>query len=154
MTAKLKDGKEKAAEACAALEATLAALPSGVVFDVVTYGAATKRFAKAPVPLDGKSREGALAFVRGVKCEGRKDIWNVLETICSDATIDTVYLLSSGEPEVGLYVHWNRVTEHLAILNRHHKITVHAVSYTDSKWYREQLEKIAACTGGLFTARE
>jgi len=65
-------------------------------------------------------------------------------------TLDTAYLLSSGEPDTGRYVHWNRVTRHLADLNRFHQVTVHAVAYTDNEWFRDQIQKIAEVTGGHF----
>jgi len=150
----LKNGKVKNAAAQEELEATLAALPAGVTFNVVTYGAKTQSFAKKAVPLDAKSRAAAMKFVAAVACEGSKNIWEVLDTVVRDGTIDTAYLLSSGEPEVGLYVHWNRVCEHLAIVNRHFKVVVHGVSYTDSDWFRQQIEHIAESTGGKFTARQ
>jgi HEAT repeat protein len=150
----LKDGKTKAVASREALETTLANLPGGVVFGVVAYGAKTVSFSKKPTPLDPKARAAALKFLDGVPCEGRKNIWEVLETSIADGTIDTVYLLSSGEPEVGLYVHWNRVVDHLRFLNRHYKVVFNCVSYSDSKWYRDQIEKIAESTGGKFTARE
>jgi len=79
-----------------------------------------------------------------------KDIWLALDTVVADPTLDTVYLLSSGEPDIGLYVHYNRVTRHLADLNRFYKVTVHTVAYTDSEWFRDQLQKIAEVTGGHF----
>lgn len=147
-------GKTKDAASREEFEKTLGTLSSGVVFDVVVYGAKTQHFAKQPTPLDAKARADAAKFVAGVKCEGRKNIWEVLENACSQDDVDTVYLLSSGEPEVGLYVHWNRVCEQLAILNRHHKIVIHGVSYSDSKWYRDQIEHVATSTGGKFVSRE
>ncbi|MBX3462344.1 MAG: hypothetical protein KF830_04180 [Planctomycetes bacterium] len=45
-------------------------------------------------------------------------------------------------------MHWNRVTRHLADLNRFHKVTVHTIAYTDNQWYRDQLQRIADVTGG------
>jgi HEAT repeat protein len=150
----MKNGKTRDIAAREELETTLKSLPDGVMFDVVCYGAKTRSFAKTPVVLDAASRAEALKFVAGTKCEGLKDIWALLEHACSSGEIDTIYLLSSGEPEVGLYVHWNRVCEHLALLNRQHKIVIHGVSYTDVKWYRDQIEHIATSTGGKFVARE
>jgi hypothetical protein len=47
-------------------------------------------------------------------------------------------------------VHWNRVTWHLADLNRFHKVVVHTIAYSDNQWFRDQLEKIAEVTGGEF----
>src|SRR5262245_7696367 len=150
----LKNGKVKNVAAQEELEATLAALPAGVTFNVVTYGAKTQSFAKKAVTLDAKSRAAAMKFVTGVSCDGSKNIWEVVDTVVRDGTIDTAYLLSSGEPEVGLYVHWNRVCEHLAIVNRHYKVVFHGVSYTDSDWFRQQIQHIAESTGGKFTARQ
>jgi hypothetical protein len=48
------------------------------------------------------------------------------------------------------YVHWNRVTEHRKDLNHLQKVTVHTISYSNSKWYCDQLEKIAEAPGGEF----
>ncbi len=149
-----KAGKVKSVRAREELDRTLTPLHGLLVFDVVTYGAELRTMAKAPVPLDEKSHKAALQFVDDAKLEGRKDIWAVLEAVVSDPDIDTVYLLSSGEPEVGLYVHWNRVTEHLRELNRFHKVVVHTVAYSNSTWYRDQMQKIAEATGGKFTFEE
>jgi len=42
------------------------------------------------------------------------------------------------------------VTRHLRDLNRFHKVTIHTVVYSERKWFRDQLEKIARATGGDF----
>jgi len=120
------------------------------VFNVHTYGTQFRSLSPKPIRLDERSQKAATRFVSGVTPDGLKSIWEVLETVVTDPTLDTVYLLSSGEPEVGLYVHWNRVTHHLKELNRFHKVVVHTVAYSDSEWYREQLQKIAEATGGEF----
>jgi hypothetical protein len=57
---------------------------------------------------------------------------------------------SSGEPDIGEYVHWNRVTWHLRELNRFQKVVVHTIAYSNSEWYRDQLSKIAEIAGGEF----
>ncbi|MBL8768531.1 MAG: HEAT repeat domain-containing protein [Planctomycetes bacterium] len=153
MIAKSADGKPKHERAKAELDATLSRLlGQPFTFNAFTYGGQFREFEKEPVLLDKKVHKKVLEFVEAVPMNGAKDIWGVLETVLSDPELDTVYLLSSGEPEVGLYVHWNRVTEHLRELNRFHKVTIHCVAYTNSDWYREQLENIAKCTGGEFKA--
>jgi hypothetical protein len=70
--------------------------------------------------------------------------------VLADPEIDTAYLLSSGEPDIGQYVHWNRVTWHLADENRFRKLVVHAIAYHHEQWFRDQLEKIAQTTDGEF----
>ena len=142
MRAHLRDGREKGAAALAELESVLSRLRGDLVFNVFTYAAQVEPLWKAAAPLDERAQKAALSFVEKATTGGKKDIRNALRTVVDDPTLDTLYLLSSGEPEVGLYVHWNRVTLHLRDLNRFHKVVVHAVAYSDSEWYREQLQKI------------
>ena len=77
-------------------------------------------------------------------------IWGALLAVLGDPTIDTVFLLSSGEPEVGLYVHHNRVVDHLVDWNRFRKMVVHGVAYSKSKWNQDQIRHISEGTGGSF----
>lgn len=155
MSDKLKaTGTSKADAAREELSRVLGELKGRLVFNVYTYREEIESFRKKPVALDPKQREKAVEFLKGKTTAGAKDIWKVLETVVSDPDIDTVYLLSSGEPDVGLYVHWNRVTSHLADLNRFHKVVVHTVVYSERQWYKDQLQKIAEATGGRFQAFE
>jgi HEAT repeat protein len=119
-------------------------------FEAFIYSTDVAAFRKQPVKLDDKQRKAALAFVSGAHESGHRNIWQAITTAMIDPELDTLFLLSSGEPEIGLYVHWNRVTAHLADLNRFHKVVVHTVAYSDSQWYRDQLQKIAEVTGGQF----
>jgi len=144
-------GKSKELAAQAQLEEALAQLPEGVHFNVYTYELEVEVFnEKGPVELDKKNRKKALEFVKDQRTKASKDIWQVLEMVVSDPNIDTIYLLSSGEPDTGKYVHWNRVTAHLRDINRFQMVTVHTIAYSGNDWYREQMEKIALATGGEF----
>jgi HEAT repeat protein len=144
-------GSSKEAFAQKQLAEVLEQLPEGVVFNVYTYELEVAAFKeKEPVELDPRSMKKALKFVEDQRLRGAKDIWQVLERVVSDPHIDTIYLLSSGEPDTGKYVHWNRVTEHLKDLNRFHKVVVHTIVYSNNDWYREQLQKIAEASDGEF----
>jgi len=145
-----KKGVSKDQAARDELHRVLGLLDDKITFNVFNYHTEVEAMEKRPVRLSAHTRSKAFDFA-AARCNGRaKDIWQVLEMVVADPTLDTVYLLSSGEPDVGLYVHWNRVTRYLADLNRFHKVVVHAVAYSDSQWYREQLQKIAEVTGGHF----
>ena len=132
------------------LQTVLAGLQGRLTFNLFSYAEEVQALAKKPLPLDKPAQAKALAFVKQHPLEGNKNIWQALAEVVDNPELDTVFLLSSGEPEVGLYVHWNRVTEHLRELNRFHKVVVHTVAYSHSKWFRDQLEKIAEVTGGRF----
>lgn len=144
-------GIPKIDAAVAELGDTLTRLQGEMSFSLFAYANDVVPFSKSgPVELSAKTREKALDFVRAQPVRGRKDIWEVLQRALEDTDIDTVFLLSCGEPDVGLYVHWNRVTWHLADANRFRNVVVHAVAYSDKQWYRDQLQKIAESTGGEF----
>lgn len=143
-------GGSKDEAALKELSQVLAALQGRLDFNVHVYNLEVASFEGQPVALDKQTEKRALAFVQEAKLAGSKDIWQVLEAVLADPTIDTAYLLSSGEPDTGTYVHWNRVTWHLKDLNRFHKVRIHTIAYSDSQWYRDQLEQIAKATGGEF----
>jgi hypothetical protein len=140
----------KAEAAFAELDSVLGKLQGRLTFNVFCYAEYVEAMKKAPVELTPGAHKKALAFVEECRDGNRKNIWQALETVVSDPDLDTAFLLSSGEPDIGTYVHWNRVTWQLADLNRFHKVVVHTVVYSDNKWFRDQLEKIAEVTGGEF----
>lgn len=151
MKARLSGGQGSKGEAARAeLARVLELLQGKLVFNVFAYDTLAAAFEKGPVELDEKSAKQALAFVDDTHPRGAKDIWNALLTALGDTELDTLYLLASGEPEVGLYVHYNRITEHLRELQRFHKVVVHGVAYTDSDWYAKQIEEVCKATGGEF----
>ncbi len=154
MDERLSSGKRKDAATLEELDGTLSRLGDGFVYNVYTYAGDYKPFAKKPQKLTDKSKKAALNFVKRQSNQGRKDIFQVLEKVMEDPDIDTIYLLSSGEPEIGLYVHWNRVARYVSDINRFQKVVIHSVAYSDVKWYRDQLEKIAQATGGEFVFEE
>jgi hypothetical protein len=126
-------------------------LEGRLTFNVMTYAENVRTFEeKGPVELNARTRKKALEFVESAPRGNRKDIWKLLEQVITDPDLDTAYLLSSGEPDIGLYVHWNRVTWHLKELNRFQKVVVHTIAYSDSEWYRSQIQKIAEATGGEY----
>ena len=151
MKARLKSLQGTKGEAAyGELSRVLGLLEGRLVFNVFAYDTLAAAFEKGPVELDAKTAKKALAFVEGAHARGAKDIWNALLTALGDTELDTLYLLASGEPEIGLYVHHNRITEHLRELQRFHKVVVHGVAYTDEDWYAKQIEEVCKATGGEF----
>ena len=143
------ESKSKREAALAELGKVLEKLEGRLTFNVFCYAEKTEVFEEeGAVELSPRSRKKAVEFVDKATRGLQKDIWRALSLMLEDPNLDTAFLLSSGEPDMGTYVHWNRVTWHLADLNRFRKVTIHTVAYTDSNWYREQLEKIAEVTGG------
>ncbi len=143
-------GMSKSAAAKTELGRVLKELDGKIWFNVIAYADKITSLGDKTQPLNEKSSGKAIDFLTALTSQGSKDIWAALESAISDPSVDTIYLLSSGEPEIGKYVHWNRVTTHLADLNRFHRVVIHTIAYGDEEWYRQQLQKIAEATGGEF----
>lgn len=143
-------GKSKDDAAHEELTQVLTDLEGRLTFNVFCYSMQVRPYSDEAVKLTKPTSKKALAFHEKSPISGRKDIWAVLIAVLDDPQLDTAYLLSSGEPDVGTYVHWNRVTYQLKELNRFHKVVFHSIAYSDNQWYRDQLEKIAEATGGQF----
>ncbi len=136
------------------LARVLNSMQGRMTFNVFCYEREVHPFEKSSVELTAKAAKRALAFHEDTGIRGRKNIWSALMAVLEDPDLDTAYLLSSGEPDIGTYVHWDRITYQLVELNRYHKVVFHAIAYTESDWNREQLENIAKATGGEFQAFE
>ncbi|MEO6711368.1 MAG: HEAT repeat domain-containing protein [Planctomycetota bacterium] len=153
-TLKSKSSSKQSA-ALEELEVVLTKLQGRLSFNIFCYAEDTRAFGeKGPVELSARAQKKALEFVQETPQGDKKDIWRALTAVLEDPELDTAFLLSSGEPDIGTYVHWNRVTWQLADLNRFHKVTFHTIAYTDNDWFQQQLEKIAEVTGGEFRVFE
>lgn len=150
-------GGTKMEQVRAELGKTLRSLPSGTRFNVLAYSNDVRAWEKKPQPVGEKPIAAALEWLGKQPLAGRKDIWAALEAVLADADVDTAYLMSDGEPEDGLYVHHNRVIDHLRRANVLRKLVIHTVHVSDpswgaatTEWYRSQLREIAKGTGGKY----
>jgi hypothetical protein len=139
---------------------TLRSLPSGTRFNVYSYANNVNSWEKKPKETGEKAIASALEYLKSQPLAGRKDIWGALQSVLSDADIDTVYLMSDGEPEEGLYVHYNRVVDHIKRIEPLRKLVIHTVHVSDpswsagtAEWYRSQLREIAKATGGKYVEK-
>jgi HEAT repeat protein len=153
-------GGTKMQEVLGELEKTLKSLPSGTKFNVLAYNTSTTAWNTKAQALNEKTAKAALDFLRAQSLAGRKDIWAALLAAIEDSDIDTIYLMSDGEPEDGLYVHYNRVVDHLKRVNLLRKVVIHTVHVSDpswsagtTEWYRSQLREIANGTGGKYVEK-
>lgn len=153
-------GGTKMEQVLGELEKTLKSLPSGTKFNVLGYSAKTTPWQQKAKELNDKTIKGAIDFLRSQNLAGRKNIWEALLAGLADSDIDTIYLFSDGEPEDGLYVHYNRVVDHLQRRNILRKVVVHTIHVSDpawpagvTEWYRSQLREIAKGTGGKYVEK-
>jgi HEAT repeat protein len=161
MANKAPSGKgTKMDEVLEELGRTLQSLPSGTRFNVLSYANNVSAWEKKSKETNEKAIASAIGYLKSQPLLGSKDIWGALQAVIADPDIDTVYLMSDGEPEDGLYVHYNRVVDHIRRINPLRKLVIHTVHVSDpawsaatAEWYRSQLREIAKATGGKYVEK-
>ncbi len=144
----VKRGERRIDVATSELDAAFQLLQPPFNFNVYLYAEDLEPLSKKPLALSKVSLKKALKFVDKAGASGSKDIWNALYTTITNGTYDAIYLLSSGEPDVGWVVHPEHLNYHLAELIRFHPVKVHTIAYTDEAGFQAQLDRIARTTGG------
>jgi hypothetical protein len=156
-----KDGPRKIAVVREELKGLLGALPDGARMNVLFFGDKVDAFAPAPRALDGKCRKDAQAFIESINPARRTNLFDgVARALASAGTaadgqgvadgIDTIYLLSDGEPTYGT-VTWSNLAERVVRrVNRPLKVTVHCIAVGDTG---ALLKSIAGGTGGEYVQK-
>jgi len=124
-----------------------------VEFSIWIYDEEVERLGKKSVKLTKKTAARALKFAAADASGREKNAWQVLEEVVMDPKIDTIYYISSGEADAGLYVHGNRLGRHIADLNRFYKKTIHSIAYSQKGFFRH-VKPISDLTGGTFRGIE
>jgi hypothetical protein len=137
------------------LDGVLSKLQTRTSFDVLTYADAVRALEPhGPLALDAKTHKKALEFVDKAPEGKHRNVWSALEAAVSDPELDTAFLLTAGEADVGLYVRWNRIGWQLKELDRFHKVVVNAIAFGEGDAQRQQVAKITEATGGEFYSFE
>lgn len=130
------------------LRECIEALPSGALFNVLAFSTGIQAWLKNGIALRAKqSKEDALQFVDRLGAAGATNLYDTLKMAFEDRDVDTLVILSDGEPTNGAVIDPFRIREDVAYWNRHRGIEIHAVSIGGNL---EVLEGIAADAGGTY----
>ncbi|MCR9245595.1 MAG: HEAT repeat domain-containing protein [bacterium] len=121
-------------------------LDSGALFNVYAFSSGVEKWKEESSGTnDQASRDAAIEWVERLGANGGTNIYDSLEIAFQDKDVDTIYLMSDGEPTVGAVIDPHRIREDIKFWNRHRKIKIHTVAVGGSL---EILEWIAADSGG------
>ncbi len=124
------------------------ALEAGAWFNVVTFNAAVAPWKPALTPLTDKSRAEAIDYVEHLGSRGGTNIYDALEAVFLDPEVDTVFLLTDGEPSAGAVTDLQRIREHLARWNSTRHVKLHCIGVGGDF---PLLEWLALDAGGTYT---
>ena len=137
------------------LKRVLAALHERVLTNVAFFATDCKFTAERVVPI-GKVRHQLIEFVdrESTAPDGygmnRSNLYDTIVAGMSDPDIDTIYFLSEGGPNEGLFVESTRFMRHLTRLNVYTRVQVQCLQVTASNYGQKFLRALAAGTGGEY----
>ncbi|MBK9386881.1 MAG: HEAT repeat domain-containing protein [Planctomycetes bacterium] len=130
------------------LRTCIEALPQEALFNVLAFSSGIQPWLKDGIALRGKqSKKDALEFVDRLGAMGATNLYDTLKLAFQDKDVDTIFILSDGEPTNGEVIDPYRIRQDVAEWNRHRGIDIHAVSIGGNL---EVLEGIAADAGGRY----
>lgn len=132
----------------AELAAAIEALAPETLFNVMIFSSGVDRWQKQGIAVAGApDRKAALTWVERLGASGGTNLYDALKLAFEDADVDTIFVMSDGEPSVGAVIDPHRIREEVAFWNRHRKIAIHTIAVGGNL---EVLEWLAKDSGGRY----
>lgn len=123
----------------------------GGLFNVVFFDSRVSAWEKKMVKMTPKNREDAIKWSQRMRPRGATAIYDSLEFAFAQEGLDTIYLLTDGQPSGGKINNGRRIRELVRQWNAVKHITIHCVSIGSDN---ALLRGLAEDTGGLMTVVE
>ncbi len=113
----------------AELKKCLEKLDPGAFFNLILFSSGVERWAdSALVPCDDKHRADALAYVDKLLAGGGTNLYDSLVDAFTDPDVDTIFVMSDGEPSMGEVVEPLVIREHVAAWNENRRIVINTIA--------------------------
>lgn len=121
-------------------------LDERALFNVFAFSSGVEKWMKESAGTNNPaSRQAALTWVERLGASGATNLYDSMKQAFADKDVDTIYVMSDGEPTNGEVIDPGRIREDIAFWNKHRKIKIHTVAIGSNL---EVLEWLAADSGG------
>jgi hypothetical protein len=141
-------GSTRLAVAKQELDKALRRISPGVQFNLFFFGSVVRPWKKELVAKDEKILGEALEHSGSQRPGGGTNIYDALMGAFADERVDTIYLLSDGDPSAGSVIDPNLIRERIARFNRVRKVQIHCISIGQPSPF---LRALAKENGGVYT---
>ena len=129
------------------LTKVLDALPAECHVNLVTYSTKVNAVWEQLRPANIDNKADILKQVKRLVAEGSTNIFDALELAYKDPEVDTIYLLTDGQPTAGRFVSVEDILDEVLRWNRRRQIVIHGISIgTDA----DLLKRLAQESGGTY----
>lgn len=141
-------GEQRITVAQRELKRCIESLAPGALFNVIAFNSGVDRWLEDGIAgSTPENREQAKAWVERLGAGGGTNIYDSLQEAFRDPEVDTIYLLSDGEPTAGTHTDPGTIREHVRRWNEDRGIVIHCIAIGGSL---QVLEWLAADTGGTY----
>jgi HEAT repeat protein len=121
-------------------------LDEGALFNILIFSTGVDRWLKAGIGESTEpTRQSALTWIERLGAAGATNLYDSLKLAFDDKDVDTIMLLSDGEPTSGEVIDPHRIREDVAFWNKHRRVKIHTVAIGGNL---EVLEWLSADSGG------
>ncbi len=122
-------------------------LPNDTQINVITFSAAFKAWQETLQPLAGGGREKAISFIRETNTSAGTNVFDTLEFALKDKRVDTVFLLTDGNPSRGRLTDPAGIVREIKALNRIRGVVINCVAFGAES---PLLKELAKENGGVY----
>lgn len=144
-----EEGDTRIAFAKRELIAAIERLEKGTFFNLITFSQGVDSWTPSGMALSSpENLKSAVAFADKVLAGGGTNLFGALRAAFSDPEVDTIFVLSDGEPSVGAMTQPWEIRNEVATWNEARGVVIHAISVGGKL---RILEWLAEDSGGSFT---
>jgi Mg-chelatase subunit ChlD len=123
-------------------------LDAGALFNILTFSSGVARWLPDGIGTsDDASRQEAQSWIERLGAGGGTNLYDSVREAFADKDVDTIFILSDGEPTTGEVIDPFRIREDVARWNKHRKITINTIAIGGNL---EVLEWLAKDAGGKY----
>jgi HEAT repeat protein len=121
-------------------------LEPGTLFNVFTFQSSVDRWQKgAIVEATDANRQAAITWVERLGAQGATDLYDAVKLAFDDKEVDTIFIMSDGEPTNGEIIDPQRIREEVAFWNKHRHVKINTIAVGGNF---DILEWLAVDSGG------
>ncbi len=143
-------GGSKLARAISEVKGATSLLAADARVNVIFFQSGFEAWRDDLVPLKPNNRKALRYFLDDREAEGGTNIYDALEMALRMKDVDTICLLSDGEPNMGKFTEPAEILKYVRALNEFRRITIHCVSVGQES---RLLSRLAAGSGGRYRRR-
>lgn len=126
------------------LSQAIANLEPGTLFNVLAFSSSVAAWQKERVvPFDDASKAAALEWIDRLGANGATNLYDSVKIAFADPDVDTIFIMSDGEPTNGEVIDPHRIREDVAFWNKHRRVKINTVAIGGNLEVLEWLAKDA-----------